>query len=103
MSFDELLENSAPLFTTGLGKDVLYIPIGGVRKTIKGIFDPERFETDPYGPDTINIPAQVVCQTSDIPTARHKAQVKVGGAIYEIVDKEPDGHGMTTLFLNRKI
>lgn len=69
--------------------------------TVKVVFDAPELVIDPYTGDVDNSLPQALAKTVDVAGAKHKDEVRIGSVVYEITEARPDGHGITTLTLNK--
>jgi hypothetical protein len=72
---------------------------GGVK--IRGIFDDEhRLISEQDGQVSTTAP-QVMCRASDVASVALGAAATISSVAYKVIEKQPDGSGLTTLILSR--
>jgi hypothetical protein len=100
MTFREDMSGVSAEIIDALGESAVYGDgIGSKEITI--VFDPPVVAVNPYTGEAVNIAPIAFAKTSDVPAAKHKDTLTVAGVGYEILKAEDDGHGMTTLTLNK--
>ena len=96
MAFSEDLD---PLFAD-FGVDIRITPKVGMRYTLTGIFDIAHYEYDDVsGVGLEGRQPRLVCRSSDLHDPQHGDQVEVEGTTYRITNIQPDGTGVTELWL----
>jgi len=67
--------------------------------TIKGIFDNGFFEVPGQMGEINSLNPTLLARSSDTVDAVRNSMVEIAGAVYKVVDPEPDGTGLTVLML----
>ena len=89
-------------FLADFGVSAVYSSALDGLKEITVIFDPENPVINPDTGEVENIEPAATARTDDVPNARHRDTLKIGGVTYEIREVRPDGAGITTLRLGRQ-
>lgn len=100
MTFREDMTGVSAEIIDALGEGAIYDNGTGSRD-ITVVFDPPVIGVNPYTGEAVNIAPIAFAKTSDVPAAKHKDTLTVAGVGYEILKAEDDGHGMTTMTLNK--
>lgn len=100
MTFREDMSGVSAEIIDALGEGATYDDGTGSR-AITVVFDPPVIGVNPYTGEAVNIAPIAFARTSDVSNAKHKNTLTIAGVDYEILKAEDDGHGMTTLTLNR--
>lgn len=100
MTFREDMTGVSAEIIDALGETATYDDGTGPR-AITVVFDPPVVGVNPYTGEAVNTAPVAFAKTSDVPAAKHKDVLTVAGVDYEILKAEDDGHGMTTLTLNK--
>ena len=100
MTFREDMTGVSAEIIDALGESAVYDDGAGPR-AITVVFDPAVIGVNPYTGEAANIAPIAFAKTGDVPAAKHKDTLTVAGVVYEILKVEDDGHGMTTLTLNK--
>ncbi len=100
MTFREDMSGVSAEIIDALGESATYDDGTGSR-AITVVFDPATLGVNPYTGETVNTAPVAFAKTGDVPAAKHKDTLIVAGVVYEILKAENDGHGMTTLMLNK--
>ena len=100
--FDTQIENSAPAFMNGFGKESLatYTPKGRPPLTdgVKVIFDPATFAPNALTGEPIHIDPEIQIETATLSvTAGHKDQLEFDGIRVEVESYDGDIGGLTSL------
>lgn len=100
MTFREDMSGVSAEIIDALGEDAVYGD-GIGSKAITVVFDPPVVGVNPYTGEAVNIAPLAFAKSDDVPNAKHKDMLTIAGVDYEILKAEDDGHGMTTLTLNK--
>ena len=100
MTFREDMSGVSAEIIDALGESAAYDDGTGSR-VITVVFDPPVIGINPYTGEAVNTAPVAFAKTGDMPAAKHKDTLTVAGVGYEILKAEDDGHGMTTLTLNK--
>lgn len=68
---------------------------------IAGIFDDEHHIIQEQDGQVSTTAPQVLCRASDVSGVALAASVTIGGVAYKVIEKQPDGTGLTALILSR--
>jgi len=86
--------------TTDFASAATYTPTGGSAATVNGIFDNGYSEVDMGGQVAVaSTDPQFTCATSDVSGAAEGDALTVSSVDYTVRRVEPDGTGVTVLFL----
>ena len=100
MTFREDMSGVSAEIIDALGELASYDDGTGSR-AITVVFDPPVIGINPYTGEAVNTAPVAFAKTGDVPAVKHKDTLTVAGVVYEILKAEDDGHGMTTLTLNK--
>ncbi len=100
MTFREDMSDVSAEIIDALGETATYDDGTGAR-VITVVFDPAMLGVNPYTGEAVNTAPLAFAKTNDVPAAKHKDTLTIVGVAYEILKAEDDGHGMTTLTLNK--
>ncbi len=100
MTFREDLTGVSAEIIDSLGEGATYDD-GTSSRAITVVFDPAVLGVNPYTGEAVNTAPVAFAKSGDVPNAKHKDALTVAGVVYEILKAEDDGHGMTTLTLNK--
>ncbi len=100
MTFREDMSGVSAEIIDALGEGATYDDGTGSR-AITIVFEPPVVGVNPYTGEAVNTAPIAFAKTDDVPGAKHKDTLTVAGVSYEILKAEDDGHGMTTLTLNK--
>ncbi|MDD4919061.1 MAG: hypothetical protein PHE72_14790 [candidate division Zixibacteria bacterium] len=72
---------------------------GGAK--INGIFDDEHRLINEQDGQISSTAPQVICRSTDVSGVALGATVTIKGVAYKVIERQPDGTGLTTLILSR--
>ena len=92
------------VFLADFNAAAVYTPSGGVAVSIAGVFDaPFEAAGDALGAVGVSSSRpQWMCRTADLTGTIVGGTLAFGGTTYTIVEHEPDGTGMSVLFLEEQ-
>lgn len=97
-----LLDGLDEIFGGVMGCDAIYTAFGQAPVQIRGIYNGMvKDSVGKQGADITNSKPQLLCKATDVANATNKALVSISGIEFHVAGVDPDGAGMTTLWLSR--
>lgn len=93
--------DSVEIYFTDFAVDAAFSHAGGQASIIKVIFDNDFKAVNLATGEVESTGPQAVCKTSDVSNAVHGDTLTVGCISYYIIGIQPDGTGITILFLSK--
>lgn len=90
-------DNDLDDYFTDFGVSASFSHAGGAPSTVTVIFD-NAFQ---FLEGVQSTSPTVTCKTTDVATAIQGDTLTIGGTVFNIIEVQPDGTGITTLLLSR--
>ena len=96
-----VFEDLDDFFSTKEHAQTVLIGPAGQETSIKAIFESDYHKVEEVYSGISSVLPTLICKTEDVASVSQKTRVVIAGIAYRVVDKRPDGTGITEMPLNR--